>query len=103
MKNPIVKIIRGTLVYSKVVKYVKTPLDTPKNRNKKAGKQQSVDNSAVKTALIIIKLSFFIFSLEKYMNIQTLLAYNNQAYLHQLQHKDNPAYLVDIVLVLELK
>ena len=65
MKNPIVKIIRGTLVYSKVVKYVKIPLDIPKNKNKKAGKQQSVDNSAVKTAPIIDKLSLFIFFLEK--------------------------------------
>ena len=90
-------------MYSKVVKYVKIPLDIPKKRNKKAGKQQSVDNSAVKTAPIIPKLSFFIFFLVKYMCMKMSLHYNNQVHLHQLLHKDNPTYLKDIVLVLELK
>ena len=103
MKNPIVKIIRGTLVYSKVVKYVKIPLDIPKNKNKKAGKQQSVDNSAVKTAPIIDKDSFFILSLEMNMYKKMLLHYNNPMYLHQFQHKDNLTYLMDIELVLDLK
>ena len=103
IRNPIVKIRRGTLVYSKVVKYVKIPLDIPKNKNKKAGKQQSVDNSAVKTAPIIDKDSFFILSLEINMYMKMLLNYNNPMYLHQFQHKDNLTYLMDIELVLDLK
>jgi hypothetical protein len=70
IKSPIVKILRGTLVYSKVVKYDKTPLDIPKNRNKKAGKQQSVDKSAVITAPIIGNLILFILFLEKYKYMQ---------------------------------
>ena len=57
-------------MYSKVVKYDKTPLDIPKNRNKKAGKQQSVDKSAVITAPIIGNLILFILFLEKYKYMQ---------------------------------
>lgn len=64
----IVKIPKGTLKYVKFVKEVKIPLDIPKNKNRKAGKQQSVDNSAVITALNIIRKLFFILFLEKYMN-----------------------------------
>ncbi len=52
IKNSIVNRKRGILIYSKFVRYVKTPLDTPKNKNKKAGKQHKVDNSAVITAPI---------------------------------------------------
>ncbi|MBP7769997.1 MAG: hypothetical protein KA055_02640 [Aliarcobacter sp.] len=55
----IVKIVIGILRYSKLVKYVKTPLDIPKNKNKNAGKQQSVDKRAVTTAPNIVKLFFF--------------------------------------------
>ncbi len=53
-------------MYSKVVKKLKTPLDTPKNRKIKAGRQQIVDKSAVKTAPIITVLDFFIKLLEMY-------------------------------------
>ena len=65
-----VKIASGTLVNSKVVKKLRTPLVIPKNKNINAGKQQSVDNSAVKTAPIITKFDFFIKFLEIYMYIQ---------------------------------
>lgn len=91
------KIAKGTLVYSKVVKKLKTPLDTPKKRNNSAGKQQIVDKSAVKTAPIITKLFCFIQSLEKYNYIQKFLVYNNLLHLLQLQHKGNPTYLKGIV------
>lgn len=90
-------------MYSKVVKYDKTPLDIPKNRNKKAGKQHRVDKSAVTTAPIIGILILFILSLEKYIHMQMILHHNNQVHLLQLQHKDNLTYLMDIELVLELK
>ena len=45
-------------MYCKVVKYVKTPLEKPKRINKNAGKQHSVDKSAVVTAPIIAIFSF---------------------------------------------
>lgn len=54
-------------MYCKVVKYVKTPLEKPKKINKNAGKQQSVDKSAVVTAPIIAIFSFFILFLVKNM------------------------------------
>ena len=91
------KIAKGTLVYSKVVKKLKTPLETPKKRNISAGKQQIVDKSAVKTAPIIAKLFCFIQSLEKYNYIQKFLVYNNLLHPLQPQHKGNPTYLKGIV------
>ena len=97
------KIAKGTLVYSKVVKKLKNPLETPKKRNNSAGKQQIVDKSAVKTAPIITKLFCFIKSLEKYNYIQKFLVYSNLLHPHLPQHKDNLTYLMDIELVLELK
>ena len=90
-------------MYCKVVKYVKTPLEKPKRINKNAGKQHSVDKSAVVTAPIIAIFSFFILSLVKNKYTKMLLHYNNQEHLHQFQHKDNLTYLMDIELVLELK
>ena len=48
-------------MYCKVVKYVKNPLEKPKRINKNAGKQHSVDKSAVVTAPIIAIFSFFFF------------------------------------------
>ena len=71
-KSIIAKIASGILVYSKVAKYVKTPLEKPKKINKNAGKQQSVDKSAVVTALIITNLSFFIIFLVKSMYMKML-------------------------------
>ena len=91
------KIAKGTLVYSKVVKKLKNPLDTPKKRNNSAGKQQIVDKSAVKTAPIITKLFCFIKSLEKCSYIQKFLVYSNLLHLLQPQHKGNPTYLKGIV------
>lgn len=67
IKNIAEKIARGILVYSKFAKYANAPLDIPNNKNKNAGKQQSVDKSAVVTAPNIIREFFIILSLEKYM------------------------------------
>ena len=89
--------MKGQDSNSKVVKKLKTPLDTPKKRNNSAGKQQIVDKSAVKTAPIITKLFCFIQSLQMCSYIQKFLVYNNLLHLLQLQHKDNPTYLKGIV------
>ncbi|MFX4232203.1 hypothetical protein ACOL3I_12130, partial [Aliarcobacter butzleri] len=75
-------IARGTFVYSKVVKKLRTPLDTPKNRKINAGKQHKVDKRAVKTAPIIAKLDFYIKLLEIYNYKQKFLVHNNLLHLH---------------------
>jgi len=52
-KNKTVSKAKGSLKNSNCVNIVNAPLEMPKNRNKKAGKQQSVDNKAVITAPVI--------------------------------------------------
>jgi hypothetical protein len=65
-KSAKVSITIGILKKSSSVKYVNTPLDIPKNINKNAGKQHSVDKRAVSTAPIIGIFILFTYALVRY-------------------------------------